>query len=125
MARNNLADVVTRAVWLGAELQGVRASLTSPTAAVLDECRARMEAVAHELAQLREAVPRQTGKQNAALRPPLESLRAEIHQVARLLDSAEAFHVGWIRQAASLAGGYTAAGIPAPTEAGRRLWTEV
>lgn len=125
MAHNNPAQLVTRAGRLQAELQCVRTSLTKPTAAVLGECRARMEAVARELAQLRDAVPRQTGKQNAALRAPLESLRAEIHQVARLLDSAEAFHVGWIRQAASLAGGYTAAGIPAPPEAGRRLWTEV
>jgi len=99
--------------------------LTAPTVETVDECRTRLEETADALVRLRTALPSHDRKKDAALRALLLSLRAEINRVALLLDSAAAFHAGWMRRAASMAGGYTDRGTPSPTDAGRRLWTEV
>jgi hypothetical protein len=62
---------------------------------------------------------------HVALAGPLASLRAEIGRVAMLLDSAAAFHVGWMHLAACMMSGYTADGTPAAPETGRRVSLEI
>src|SRR6266852_6162257 len=87
-----------------------------PTAVNVDDCRGRLEEVASALRKLLAGLPNSRHKHHVALAEPLASLRAEIGRVAMLLDSAAAFHVGWMHLAACMMSGYTADGTPAAPE---------
>jgi hypothetical protein len=101
-----------------------RAQLIDPTAGNVDDCRGRLDDVANALRKLLAGLPNgQTP--HVALAGPLASLRAEIGRVAMLLDSAAAFHVGWMHLAACMMSGYTADGTPAAPETGRRVSLEI
>jgi hypothetical protein len=102
-----------------------RQLLTEPTVENLNECRSRLEGAVKELQQLQTTVPSGNFRRDAALRAPLGSLRTEIARLTILLDGAAAFHTGWVRLAASMAAGYTAAGTPGEPEPNRSLWLEV
>jgi len=108
-----------------AMLIDARAPLIDPTAANIDACRERLNEAAGALQNLLGTLPHGDPKQNVTLAPPLASLRAEIGQVAVLLDSAAAFHMGWMHRAASMVSGYTADGTPATPEPARRVSLEV
>jgi hypothetical protein len=105
-------------------VRDARAQLIDPTAGNVDDCRGRLDEVASALRKLLADLPNgQT--HHVALAGPLASLRAEIGRVAMLLDSAAAFHVGWMHLAACMMSGYTADGTPAAPETGRRVSLEI
>ena len=109
---------------LHAMVRDARAQLIDPTAGNVDDCRGRLDEVASALRKLLAGLPNgQT--HHVALAGPLASLRAEIGRVAMLLDSAAAFHVGWMHLAACMMSGYTADGTPAAPETGRRVSLEI
>lgn len=108
-----------------ATVHEARTMLIDPTGGNLDLCRERLSKVADELRTLQAGLPGSEPKRKAELAEPLASLRAEIGRVAMLLDSAAAFHMGWMHMAACLVSGYTANGTPAAPEPGRRISLEV
>jgi hypothetical protein len=110
---------------LRAMVHEARAPLIDPTAGNLDECRERLDEVAGALRTLLAGLPGSEPRRKAALAEPLAALRAETGRVAMLLDSAAAFHMGWMHMAACMVSGYTANGTPATPEPGRRVSMEV
>jgi hypothetical protein len=109
---------------LHAMVREAQTPLLDPTAENLDDCRGRLDEVTSALRKLVAGLPGSDPQQDAALAKPLASLRAEIGRVAILLDSAAAFHVGWMHLAACMVSGYTADGTSAPEHA-RRVLLEV
>jgi hypothetical protein len=109
---------------LHAMVREARVPLIDPTAGNLDDCRGRLDEVARALRKLLAGLPGGDPKQDAALAAPLASLRAEIGRVAMLLDSAAAFHMGWMHLAACMVSGYAADGTPATPEPARRVSLE-
>jgi len=101
-----------------------RAQLIYPTAGNLDECRERLNEVASALRTWLAGLPGSEPKR-MELAEPVAALRAEIGRVAMLLDSAAAFHMGWMHMAACMVSGYTANGTPATPEPSRRVSLEV
>ena len=116
------AEVMRR---LHAMVREARAPLIDPTAGNVDDCRRRLDEVASALRKLLAGPPGIDPKHDVALAGPLASLRAEIGRVAILLDSAAAFHMGWMHMAACMVSGYTADGTPATPEPARRVSLEV
>jgi hypothetical protein len=110
---------------LHAMVRAARAQLIDPTAGNVDDCRGRLDEVASALRKLLAGLPNSGQKHHVALVGPLASLRAEIGRVAMLLDSAAAFHVGWMHLAACMMSGYTADGTPAAPETRRRVSLEI
>ena len=110
---------------LHAMLREARAQLIDPTAGNVDDCGGRLDEVASALRKLLAGLPKGGHKDQLALAEQLASLRAEIGRVAMLLDSAAAFHVGWMHRAACMVSGYTADGTPATPETARRVSLEI
>lgn len=110
---------------LHAMVRETRVQLIDPTAGNLDDCRRRLDEVVSALRKVSAGLPGGDPQQDAALADPLASLRAEIGRVAMLLDSAAAFHVGWMHLAACMVSGYCADGTPATPEQARRVSLEV
>lgn len=110
-------------------LQGMvrdaRALLTDPTVANLNDCRSQLEETVQALRQLQTSLTSGNFRRAATLRAPLGTLRAEIARLSILLDSAAAFHAGWVQLAASMVAGYTAKGTPGQPEPSRSVWLEV
>ena len=117
------SDPVPAVRALQSMVREARACLTAPTIENLDDCRGGLEEAAEALGQLQARLRRGDG--NRALALPLGTLRAEIAQLAVLLDGAAAFHTGWVRLAASMISGYTADGSPAQPAARSRVVLEV
>jgi hypothetical protein len=122
--RQLLTDPVTSVRQLLAVVHEAGTRLAVPNAQAINECRDRLDEAAELLQNLGIAMPGGDRKRDAALRSLLKALRVEVNHVAILLDSAAAFHAGWMYRAASMVAGYTAGGSPALPEAGRRLWLE-
>jgi hypothetical protein len=99
--------------------------LTEPTVVNLDDCRGRIEEAVIAMHRLQASMPSGNFKQDATLRRALGGLRADITLLTILLDGAAAFHSGWVRLAASMVAGYTAAGTPGQPELSRSVWLEV
>jgi hypothetical protein len=99
--------------------------LTEPSVANLDDCRGRIEQTVIAMHRLQAGLPSGNFKQDATLRRALGCLRADITLLTILLDGAAAFHSGWVRLAASMVAGYTAAGTPGQPELSRSVWLEV
>jgi hypothetical protein len=99
--------------------------LIDPTADNVDNCGGRLDEVANALRKLLAGLPNAGQEHNVALAEPLASLRAEIGRVAMLLDTAAAFHMGWMHRAACMVSGYTADGTPATAETARRVSLEI
>ena len=110
---------------LHAIVSAAKQPLLDPTAGNLDDCRRRLETVAGELRTLLAGLPESEPKRKAALAEPMRALSAEIGRVAMLLDTAAAFHTGWMHMAARMVSGYTANGMPATPEPSRRVSLEV
>jgi hypothetical protein len=110
---------------LHAMVREARVPLIDPTAGNLDDCRGCLDGVASALRKVLAGLQGGDPKQDVALAEPLASLRAEIGRVAMLLDSAAAFHMGWMHLAACMVSGYTADGTPATPELARRVSLEV
>ena len=110
---------------LHAMVREARAQLVDPTAGNVDDCRRRLDEVASALRKLLARLPNGGQKHQVTLAEPLASLRAEIGRVAMLLDSAAAFHMGWMHLAACMVSGYTADGTPAMPETARRVLLEI
>lgn len=106
-------------------VRNARALLVDPTPDNLNECRRRVDEAVNVLRQLQTNLPSGDLKHDSSLRAPLGELRSEIARLHVLLDSAAAFHTGWVRLAASMVAGYTAGGEPGKTEPTRRFWVEV
>ncbi len=102
-----------------------RLLLTEPTVENLNDCRGRIEEAVKELHQLQTGLRSGNFQRDAVLRGPLGTLRAEIARLTILLDGAAAFHIGWVRLAASMVAGYTADGTPGQPEPSRSVWLEV
>jgi hypothetical protein len=110
---------------LQAVVRNAREQLTSPTIENLDYCRCRMDEAADAFRQLQAAMPAGSRKPDAVLSASLSELRAEIARVGMLLDSAAAFHAGWMQRAGSMVSGYTDKGTPALPEGRRRVILEI
>jgi|SRR5579859_1302922 len=110
---------------LHAMVSEAKEPLLDPTVGNLDECRRRLDEVATALRTLLAGLPSGASKRKAGLAEPLALLRAEIGRVAMLLDSAAAFHMGWMHMAACMVSGYTANGMPATPEPPRRVSLEI
>ncbi len=106
-------------------VRDARALLIDPNPENLGECRSRVDEAVNVLRQLQSGLPSGDLKRDSSLRAPLGELRAEIARLHILLDSAAAFHTGWVRLAASMVAGYTADGTPGQPEPKRRVWMEV
>jgi len=119
-----LTDPVKSVRQLLAMVHEAGMQLAVPTAQAIEQCRDRLEEAGELLQSLRTSMPAGDRKRDASLRPLLKALRVEINRVALLLDTAAAFHAGWMHLAASMVAGYTAGGSPAAPEAGRRVWLE-
>jgi len=102
-----------------------RLQLISPTPQNLSDCRLRVDEAVNRLRKLQTALPSDDIRRDSMLRAPLGELRAEIARLNTLLESAAAFHTGWVRLAASMVAGYTADGTPGQPEPARRVWLEV
>ncbi|HXI40129.1 MAG TPA: hypothetical protein VNH83_09125 [Bryobacteraceae bacterium] len=110
---------------LHAMVHAAQEKLIDPTAGNVDACRERLDEVLSALRILVAGLPGGEPKRKAALAKPLAALRAEIGRVAMLLDSAAAFHMGWMHMAACMVSGYTANGTPATPEPSRHVSLEV
>jgi hypothetical protein len=115
------AELVAVVRRLHAMVREARALLIDPTAGNVDDCGRRLDEVASALRKLLAGLPDGGQKHQLAL----ASLRAEIGRVAMLLDSAAAFHMGWMHRAACMVSGYTANGTPATPETARRVSLEI
>ena len=110
---------------LHAMVREAQTQLIDPTAGNVDDCGGRLDEVANALRKLLAGLANGAQEDHVALAEPLASLRAEIGRVAMLLDSAAAFHMGWMHMAACMVSGYTADGTPATPEPARRVSLEV
>jgi hypothetical protein len=110
---------------LHAVVRDARERLTSPTIENLDYCGRRMDEAADAFRQLQATMPAGGRKQDAVLSASLAELRAEIARVGILLDSAAAFHAGWMQRAGSMVSGYTDKGTPELPEGRRRVILEI
>jgi len=106
-------------------VRDARQRLISPTVENLDYCRCRMDEVANGFRQLQASLAGIGRRPDAALSTSLSALRTEIARVGILLDSAAAFHTGWMQRAGSMISGYTAKGTPDLPESRRRVILEI
>lgn len=102
--------------------------LLSPTPQRIDACSQLMQAAISEVSELRnlEVPCLPSGSQIRPATQPDELhqarlLKASIGRAARLLESAAAFHAGWIRCLGALCAGYTGQGRPAALDRGAHL----
>ena len=102
-----------------------RLQLISPTPQNLSDCRLRVDEAVNRLRQLQTGLPSGDTRSDATVRRSLGELRSEIARLNTLLESAAAFHTGWVRLAASMVAGYTADGTPGQPEPARSVWLEV
>jgi hypothetical protein len=106
-------------------LQESHARVIDPSVENLNACHSRLNQAVDELRHLQVAIARDKTKCNSAVTGPLGALRSEITRVAILLDSAAAFHSGWLCLSRSLVAGYSADGSPAQLEPTPRVALEV
>jgi len=99
--------------------------LTAPTPGNIDVCRNQLEQAAEGLRRLQTLAPASHGKRRESLLSALRAIQVQNTGVAKLLESAAAFHGGWVNMAAVMTAGYTANGAPARPETRRRLILEV
>jgi hypothetical protein len=92
------------------ELERVCKMLESPTPAVLESCGAAMERVIAELGAGRKWMP-QAGEIGVA---EARRLRSVVRRARALLNLAANYHSRWHCILASMTGGYTVLGAPAP-----------
>jgi len=118
-------DLTTDILRLQNVLREARMQLIGASVENLDNCQCQVSDAADQLRQLQMAIGREKKKRAAGLSAPLRDLRAEITYIAILLDSAAAFHTGWVRLARSLSSGYSAGGTPVHPEAARRVALEM
>ena len=123
--RHQPTQAVAAVRQLHAVVRDASQRLTSPTIENLDYCRCRMDEAADAFRQLQAAITVGGRKQDAALSASLAELRAEIARVGILLDSAAAFHAGWIQRAGSMVSGYTDKGTPVMPEGRHRVILEI
>jgi hypothetical protein len=123
--RREPSHAVIRVRQLQAVVRDARERLTSPTIENLDYCRCRMDEAAEAFRQLQSTMPAGGRKPDAALSASLGELRAEIARVGIMLDSAAAFHAGWMQRSGSMVSGYTDKGTPALPESSRRVILEI
>jgi len=102
--------------------------LLSPTPQQIDACSQLIQAAISEVSELRnlEVPSLPSGSQIRPASHPDELhqarlLKASIGRAARLLESAAAFHAGWIRCLGALCAGYTGQGQPAALDRGAHL----
>jgi hypothetical protein len=106
-------------------LHEAHAQVIDPSVVNLDACDSRLRQAASELRHLQMAIPCDKTKCDSAISGQLRELRSEITRVAILLDSAAAFHTGWLCVSRSLASGYSADGTPAQLEPTHRVALEI
>ena len=106
-------------------LQEAHAQVIDPSIENLNACHTRLNHAADGLRQLQMGIARDRTKRDASLSGLLGALRSEITRVAILLDSAAAFHTGWLCLSSSLAFGYSADGTPAQPEPTPRVALEI
>jgi hypothetical protein len=106
-------------------LQEAQARVIDPSVENLNTCHSRLNEAVDRLRRLQTGIAREKTKCDAAVSGPLRTLRSEIIRVAILLDSAAAFHSGWLCLARSLAAGYSADGTPAQLEPTPRMALEI
>jgi len=119
------SQAVVAVLQLQTVVRDARQRLTSPTIENLDYCRCRMDEAADGFRQLQGTLATIGRRPDAALSSSLTALRAEIARVGILLDSAAAFHAGWMQRAGSMVSGYTAKGTPDLPENRRRVILEI
>lgn len=106
-------------------LREAQARAIDPSLENLNACHSRLNLAVDHLRNLQTDIARDKTKCDAAVYGPLRALRAEIIRVAILLDSAAAFHSGWLCLSRSLAAGYSADGTPAQLEPTPRMALEI
>jgi hypothetical protein len=106
-------------------LQEAHADVIDPSIENLNACDCRLNHAADQLRQLQMGIARDRTTRDASLSGSLGALRSEITRVAILLDSAAAFHTGWLCLSSSLASGYSADGSPAQLEPTPRVALEI
>ena|ERR1700678_2487278 len=100
-----------------AELERVCKMLESPTPAALDRCGAVMERVIGELDAGRKWMS-QAGEIGVT---EARRLRSVVHRARALLNLAANYHNRWHSILASMSGGYTDRGAPAPIPSRARV----
>jgi hypothetical protein len=119
------ADAAADIRQLHSLLQEAQARVIDPSVENLNACHSRLDQAVDQLRHLQTGIARDKTKSDAAVSDPLRALRSEIIRVAILLDSAAAFHSGWLCLSRSLAAGYSADGTPAQLEPTPRVALEI
>jgi hypothetical protein len=119
------ADAAADIRQLHSLLQDAQARVIDPSVENLHACHSRLNQAVDQLRHLQTGIARNKTTCDAAVSGPLRALRSEIIRVAILLDSAAAFHSGWLCWSRSLAAGYSADGTPAQLEPTPRMALEI
>jgi len=106
-------------------LQEARARVIDPSVENLNACQSGLNQAVEELRHLQAAITRDKTKCDSTVTGQLGTLRSEIIRVAILLDSAAAFHSGWLCLCTSLAAGYSASGTRVQLEPTPRVALEI
>ena len=123
--RSQRADAAMDIRQLRSLLEDAQARVIDPSVENLNACHSRLNQAVDQLRHLQTGIARTKTKRDAALSGPLRALRTEIVRVAILLDSAAAFHSGWLCLSRSLAAGYSSDGTPAQLEPTPRVALEI
>ena len=119
------ADLAADVSRLHSLLHEAHADVIDPSVENLNACHSRLNHAADQLRHLQMAIARDKTKCDSAVSGPLRALRSEITRVAILLDSAAAFHTGWLCLSRSMTAGYSADGTPAQLEPACRVALEI
>jgi hypothetical protein len=118
-------DLAADIRYLHSLLQEARARVIDPSVENLNACQSRLNQAVEELRHLQAAITRHKTKCDSTVTGQLGALRSEITRVAILLDSAAAFHSGWLCLCTSLAAGYSASGTRVQLEPTPRVALEI
>jgi hypothetical protein len=105
-----------------AALEAARALMLAPSVEAVDGSIPHLERAVACLDALQAVV--RAGPVDAAARAGLLKLREAVRRVARLVENAAEFHLGWAQCAAVATAGYTAQGEPGQANCSGRLSVE-
>lgn len=105
-----------------AELDLVLQLLLSPTPQQLDQSAAHLTAATTLLTACRDAAHHSSASERIRAQEPVRRLGHSLKRARDLLESAAAFHAGWIQLLGTCCAGYTGQGTPAAVQHASRLF---
>lgn len=105
-----------------AELDLVLQLLLAPTPPQLDQSAAHLAATTTLLTACRDAAPHASASERILGQEPVRRLERSLNRARALLESAVAFHAGWIHLLGTCCAGYTGQGTPGTVEHASRVF---